>query len=97
MSALRTEHAGPVFRVTMTRPERRNAFDASLIAELTEAIREFLSNRDAFAWITLAHNLHRAMEEQSQYMREQSALITSLIQNIEEQNALITSIRVRTH
>ena len=37
MSALRVERDGPVLRVTMARPERRNAFDASLIAELTQA------------------------------------------------------------
>ena len=37
MSALRVERDGAVLRVTMARPERRNAFDASVIAELTEA------------------------------------------------------------
>src|SRR2546421_572508 len=37
MSALRVERAGPVLRVTLAKPERRNAFDADLIAELTEA------------------------------------------------------------
>lgn len=37
MSALRVERDGPWLRVTMARPERRNAFDAALIAELTEA------------------------------------------------------------
>jgi methylglutaconyl-CoA hydratase len=37
VSALRTERDGGVLRVTMAKPERRNAFDASLIAELTEA------------------------------------------------------------
>ncbi len=37
MSALRCERDGPLLRVTMARPEQRNAFDASLIAELTEA------------------------------------------------------------
>ena len=40
MSALRTELDGPVLRITMTRPERRNAFDAALIAELTEAFAD---------------------------------------------------------
>ena len=40
MSALRAERAGPVLRVTMARPERRNAFDAALIAELTEAFAD---------------------------------------------------------
>ena len=37
MSALRVERDGPVLRVTLARPERRNAFDAALIRELTEA------------------------------------------------------------
>jgi methylglutaconyl-CoA hydratase len=41
MSALRIERDGPVYRVTLARPERRNAFDAALIAELTEAFTEF--------------------------------------------------------
>jgi methylglutaconyl-CoA hydratase len=40
MSALRIERAGGVLRVTMARPERRNAFDASLIAELTGAFAD---------------------------------------------------------
>jgi methylglutaconyl-CoA hydratase len=40
MSALRVEREGPVLRVTLARPDRRNAFDAGLIAELTEAFGE---------------------------------------------------------
>ena len=34
---LRTERDGDVLRITFTRPDRRNAFDAALIAELAEA------------------------------------------------------------
>jgi methylglutaconyl-CoA hydratase len=37
MSGLRVERDGDILRVTLARPERRNAFDAELIAELTEA------------------------------------------------------------
>ena len=37
MQALRVEQDGALLRVTLARPERRNAFDAALIAELTEA------------------------------------------------------------
>jgi methylglutaconyl-CoA hydratase len=37
VSALRVEQDGPLVRVTLARPERRNAFDAVLIGELTEA------------------------------------------------------------
>jgi methylglutaconyl-CoA hydratase len=37
MRGLRTERDDSVYRVTLARPERRNAFDAALIAELTAA------------------------------------------------------------
>ena len=40
VSALRVERAGPVLRVTLARPERRNAFGAELIAELTDAFAD---------------------------------------------------------
>jgi methylglutaconyl-CoA hydratase len=40
MAALRVERDGDLLRVTMARPERRNAFDAALIAELTEAFAD---------------------------------------------------------
>jgi methylglutaconyl-CoA hydratase len=37
MQALRVEQDGDLLRVTLARPERRNAFDAELIGELTRA------------------------------------------------------------
>jgi len=40
VSALRIEHEAGVLRVTMARPERRNAFDAALIDELTLAFTD---------------------------------------------------------
>jgi methylglutaconyl-CoA hydratase len=40
MAALRIETDGDVLRITIARPERRNAFDAALIDELTEAFVE---------------------------------------------------------
>jgi methylglutaconyl-CoA hydratase len=40
MAALRIKREGPVLRVTLARPEQRNAFDAALIAELTEAFAD---------------------------------------------------------
>jgi methylglutaconyl-CoA hydratase len=40
VSALRTERDGPILRITLARPERRNAFDAELIRELTEAFSD---------------------------------------------------------
>ena len=40
MEALRVERHGDVLRITLARPERRNAFDAALIAELTAAFAD---------------------------------------------------------
>jgi methylglutaconyl-CoA hydratase len=40
MSSLRVERDGPILRVTLARPERRNAFDAALIRDLTEAFAD---------------------------------------------------------
>jgi methylglutaconyl-CoA hydratase len=40
MAALRIERDGPLLRITVARPERRNAFDAALIRELTEAFAD---------------------------------------------------------
>src|SRR5438876_5927493 len=40
MAALTIERDGQVLRVTLARPERRNAFDAELISELTEAFAD---------------------------------------------------------
>jgi methylglutaconyl-CoA hydratase len=40
MGALRIQRDGPVLRVTLARPERRNAFDAALIAELKDAFSD---------------------------------------------------------
>jgi enoyl-CoA hydratase/carnithine racemase len=40
MGGLRVERDGEVLRVTLARPERRNAFDAALIADLTEAFTD---------------------------------------------------------
>jgi methylglutaconyl-CoA hydratase len=40
MSALRIERDGPVLRITLARPDRRNAFDAALIGELADAFAD---------------------------------------------------------
>jgi enoyl-CoA hydratase/carnithine racemase len=40
VSDLRVERDGAVLRVTLARPERRNAFDAALIRDLTEAFAD---------------------------------------------------------
>ena len=40
MAALRSEQAADVLRITMAKPEQRNAFDAALIQELTKAFSD---------------------------------------------------------
>jgi methylglutaconyl-CoA hydratase len=40
VSAVRIERDGPVLRVTLARPEKRNAFDGELIRELNEAFAD---------------------------------------------------------
>jgi methylglutaconyl-CoA hydratase len=40
VSVLRSERDGPVLRVTIAKPERRNAFDAELIGALTDAFAD---------------------------------------------------------
>jgi methylglutaconyl-CoA hydratase len=45
VSALRIERDGPVLRIAIARPERRNAFDAALIAELTAAFSDVADAR----------------------------------------------------
>ena len=43
---IRTLEEGPLLRVTLDRPEVRNAFDDHLIAELTDVLREAASRSD---------------------------------------------------
>jgi methylglutaconyl-CoA hydratase len=45
VSTLRVERAGPVLRVTLARPERRNAFDGEVIADLTDAFADIADAR----------------------------------------------------
>jgi enoyl-CoA hydratase/carnithine racemase len=45
MGGLRVERDGDLLRVTLARPERRNAFDAALIAELTAAFADVADAR----------------------------------------------------
>jgi methylglutaconyl-CoA hydratase len=40
MAGLRVERDGPILRVTLAKPERRNAFDAELIRELHESFSD---------------------------------------------------------
>lgn len=52
-SALAIEHHGPVGLVTLNRPDRHNAFDDALIAELTDALRS-MEAEDAVRIVVLS-------------------------------------------
>ena len=52
-ATLRLEAAGPIARVTLNRPEVRNAFNDGVIAELTEAFNT-LGQREDLRVIVLA-------------------------------------------
>jgi len=45
-STIRTEHTETVYRITLSRPEVRNAFNDTMIAELTEAFEQIRRLRD---------------------------------------------------
>jgi methylglutaconyl-CoA hydratase len=51
MASLLTERDGPVFHVRLNRPDVRNAFDEEVIASLTAAARETVSNREIRAMV----------------------------------------------
>ena len=79
MSALRIERDGPLLRVTMARPERRNAFDAALIAELTEA---FADVGDARAVILAGDGASFSAGADVEWMR--SSVELSYEENVED-------------
>src|SRR5512133_782490 len=45
MAGLRIERDGGILRITLAKPERRNAFDATLIAELHDAFSDVADAR----------------------------------------------------
>jgi methylglutaconyl-CoA hydratase len=79
VSALRTDLDGPVLRITMTRPDRRNAFDASLIAELTGA---FADVGDARAVVLAGEGASFSAGADVEWMR--SSVDLSLEENVQD-------------
>jgi methylglutaconyl-CoA hydratase len=71
VSALRVERDGAILRVTMARPERRNAFDAALIAELTGA---FADVGDARAVVLAGEGSSFSAGADVEWMRASAAL-----------------------
>ena len=83
MNALRVERDGPWLRVTLARPERRNAFDAALIAELTDA---FADVGDARAVVLSGEGSSFCAGADVEWMRASADL--SYEQNVADANAL---------
>jgi methylglutaconyl-CoA hydratase len=78
-STLRVERDGDVLRVTLARPERRNAFDAALIGELTEA---FADVGDARAVVLAGEGQSFSAGADIEWMRSSVDLTPE--QNVEE-------------
>jgi methylglutaconyl-CoA hydratase len=80
---LRIERDGPVLRITLARPDRRNAFDASLIAELAEA---FVDVGRARAVVLAGEGPSFSAGADVDWMRSSVAL--SFDENVADANAL---------
>jgi methylglutaconyl-CoA hydratase len=79
VAGLRKERDGDVLRITLARPERRNAFDAALIAELTEA---FADVGDARAVVLAGEGQSFCAGADVEWQR--SAIDLSLEENVED-------------
>jgi methylglutaconyl-CoA hydratase len=83
VSALRVERDGPVLRVTLARPEMRNAFDAALIQELAEA---FVDVGRARAVVLAGEGRSFSAGADVDWMR--SSVDVSFDENVADANAL---------
>ncbi len=82
-SALRLEREGDVLRVTLARPDRRNALDAELIRELTDA---FAGAGDARAVVLAGEGPSFCAGADVEWMRASADL--SYDENVEDARAL---------
>ena len=83
MTAVRTEREGNVLRVTLARPERRNAFDAALIAELAQA---FVDVGRARAVVVAGEGASFCAGADVDWMRASASL--SFDENVADANAM---------
>jgi methylglutaconyl-CoA hydratase len=83
MANLRIERDGPVLRITLARPDRRNAFDAGLVAELAEA---FVDVGRARAVVLAGDGPSFSAGADVDWMR--SSIDLSLEENVADANAL---------
>lgn len=82
VSGLRVERDGPVLRLTLARPERRNALDGALISALTEA---FALAGDAWAVVLAAEG--PAFSAGADLGEMQAAIGATSEQNLDEARA----------
>jgi methylglutaconyl-CoA hydratase len=83
VTAVRTERDGNVLRVTLARPERRNAFDAALIAELAQA---FVDVGRARAVVVAGEGASFCAGADVDWMRASASL--SFDENVADANAM---------
>jgi methylglutaconyl-CoA hydratase len=83
MASLRVERDGQVLRITLARPDRRNAFDADLIAELADA---FVDVGRARAVVLAGDGPSFSAGADVDWMR--SSVDLSLEENVADANAL---------
>jgi methylglutaconyl-CoA hydratase len=83
VSALRVEREGSVLRITLARPDRRNAFDAELIGELSQA---FVDVGRARAVVLAGEGASFCAGADVDWMRASVGL--SLDENIADANAM---------
>ena len=83
MANLTVERDGSVLRITLTRPDRRNAFDAALIAELAEA---FVDVGRARAVVLAGEGASFCAGADVDWMRSSAAL--SFDENVADANAM---------
>jgi methylglutaconyl-CoA hydratase len=88
MSALRIERERELVRVTMARPERRNAFDAALIAELAEA---FADVGDARAVVLAGEG--RSFSAGADVEWQRASIDLSFDENVEDAMRLYTMLQ----
>lgn len=83
MASIRSERDGAVLRITLARPDRRNAFDAALIAELAEA---FVDVGRARAVVLAGEGASFSAGADLDWMR--SSVDLSFEENVADANAL---------
>lgn len=83
MANVHVERDGPVLRVTLARPERRNAFDAGLIGELAEA---FVDVGKARAVVLAGEGASFCAGADVDWMRSSAGL--SFDENVADANAM---------